>query len=178
VEKVKGEPLLLSIWNVTQLQPPDAMFIPLNSQSVYKQNFHWINPPKNESPLVKITPTLLQVRPSVGVSTKNSYKIGADSPVTALAAVFDGVAMIEKATRSDGEYPDGAVGGAGFPVEVYNNGDALENYIELELLSPLHLFKNGDRYQHTVRWSLHQLLSSDVNAMTTGDAIEKLFNEN
>ncbi|MEB3279937.1 MAG: PQQ-dependent sugar dehydrogenase [Lyngbya sp.] len=178
VEKVKGEPLLVSIWNVTQLQPPDAMFIPLNSQSVYKQNFHWINPPKNDSPLVNITPTLLQVRPSVGVSTKNRYKIGADSRVTALAAVFDGVAMIEKATRSDGEYPDGAVGGAGFPVEVYNNGDALENYIELELLSPLHLLKNGDRYQHTVRWSLHQLLSSDVNAMTTGDAIEKLFNEN
>jgi glucose/arabinose dehydrogenase len=177
VEKVKGEPLLLSIWNVTQVEPPDAMFVPLNSQSVYKENFHWLQPPDNESPIVHRTTTLLQVHPSVGVSTKNSYKVGADTPVIAVAAVKDGVAMIEKAVRQDGEYPDGAVGGAGFPVEVYNNGDAKENYVELELLSPLHLLKKGDRYQHTVRWSLHQLLSSDVNAMTTHDAIEKLLKE-
>ncbi len=72
---------------------------------------------------MQITPTLLQVRPTVGVSTKNTYKIGADTSVIAVASVFDGVAMIGKATRQDGEYPDGAVGGAGFPVEVYHNGD-------------------------------------------------------
>jgi len=41
VEKVKGEPLLLSIWNVTQIEPLDAIFVLLNSQSVYKNNFHW-----------------------------------------------------------------------------------------------------------------------------------------
>lgn len=175
VEKVKGEPLLLSIWNVTQIEPPDAIFLPLNPQSIYKNNFHWLIPPEDESPIVQMTPTLLQVRPSVGVSAKKIYKVGADTSVVAVAAVKDGYAMMEKATRQDGEYPDGAVGGAGFPVEVYNNGDAKENYVELELLSPLHLLKKGDRYQHTVRWSLHQLLSSDVNAMTTRDAIEKLL---
>ncbi len=177
VEKVKGEPLLLSIWNVTQIEPPDAMFVPLNSESIYKNNFHWLVPPKSESPIVQMTPTLLQVRPSVGVSTKNSYKIGFDTSVVAVAAVKDGVAMMEKATRENGEYPDGAVGGAGFPVEVYNNGDAKENYVELELLSPLHLFKKGDRYQHTVRWSLHRLSSSDVNAMTTRATLEKLLQQ-
>lgn len=177
VEKVKGEALLLSIWNVTQIEPPDAIFLPLNSQSIYKNNFHWLVPPKNESPIVQMTPTLLQVRPSVGVPEKNSYKIGADSPVVAVAAVKDGIAMIEKATRQDGEYPDGAAGGGGFPVEVYNNGDAKENYVELELLSPLHLFKKGDRDQHTVRWNLYQLLSSDVNDVTTRTTVEKLLQQ-
>ncbi|HBB32176.1 MAG TPA: hypothetical protein DDZ80_17670 [Cyanobacteria bacterium UBA8803] len=175
VEKVKGEPLLLSIWNVTQIESPDAIFLPLNRESIYKNNFHWLVPPEDESPIVQMTPTLLQMRPSVGVSAKKIYKLGADTSVVGVAAVKDGVAMMEKATRQDGEYPDGAVGGGGFPVEVYNNGDAKEKYVELELLSPLHLFKKGDRYQHTVRWSLHQLLSSDVNAMTTRDAIEKLL---
>lgn len=175
VEKVKGEALRLSIWNVTQTEPPDAIFLPLNPQSVYKNNFHWLVPPKTESPIVQMTPTLLQMRPSVGVSAKNIYKVGADTPVVAVAAVKDGVAMIEKATRQDGEYPDGAVGGGGFPVEVFNSGDAQENYVELELLSPLKLLKQGDRYQHTVRWSLHQLLSSDINATTTRDTVEKLL---
>jgi hypothetical protein len=174
VEKVKGEPLLLSIWNVTQIKPPDAIFLPLNPQSIYKNNFHWLVPPENESPIVQITPTLLQVRPSVGVSAKKVYKVGADSPVVAVAAVTDGVAMMEKATRQDGQYPDGAIGG-GFPVEVYNNGDAKENYVELELLSPLHLLRQGDRYEYTMRWSLHRLSSNDINAMTTQAALEKLL---
>jgi glucose/arabinose dehydrogenase len=177
VEKVKGEPLLLSIWNVTQIEPPEAIFLPLNPQSIYKNNFHWLVPPQNESPIVQITPTLLQMRPSVGVSTKKVYKVGADTPVVAVAAVKDGVAMMEKATRQDGEYPDGAAGSGGFPVEVYNNGDAKENYAELELLSPLHLLKEGDRYQHTVRWSLHQLLSNDLNATTTRTSLEKLLQQ-
>lgn len=177
VEKVKGEPLLLSIWNVTQIDPPDAIFVPLNSQSVYKENFHWLVSPKHESPIVHKTTTLLQMRPSVGVSAKNSYKMGADTPVVALAAVKDGVAMIEKATGQDGEYPDGAVGGAGFPVEVYNHGDAQANYVELELLSPLHPLKKGDRYQHIVHWSLHRLSSSDVNATTTRASVEKLLQQ-
>ena len=130
---------------------------------------------------MQITPTLLEVRPSVGVSEKNSYKMGADTSVIAVAAVKDGVAMIEKASRQDGEYPDGAAGGAGFPVKVYNSGDAKENYkenyAELELLSPLPLLKKGDRYQHTVRWSLHRLSSSDVNGMTTSATVEKLLQQ-
>ncbi|MEG3906974.1 hypothetical protein QT979_05510 [Microcoleus sp. w2-18bC1] len=172
---MKGEPLLLPIVNVTQIEAPDAIFLPLNPQSTYKNNYHWLVPPENEPPIVQITPKLLQLRPSVCVSAKKNYKVGADTPVVVVATVKDGLAMMEKATCQDGEYPDGAVGGAGFPVEVYNNGDAKENYAELELLSPLHLFKQGDRYQYTVRWSLHQLLSSDVNAMATRDAIEKLL---
>ncbi|MEC4815196.1 MAG: hypothetical protein SAK29_18250 [Scytonema sp. PMC 1069.18] len=57
VEKVTGEPLLLSIWNVTQIVSPDAMFVPLNPKSPYKQNFHWITPVNNGSPVVHITPT-------------------------------------------------------------------------------------------------------------------------
>lgn len=175
VEKVKGEPLLLSIWNVTQIEPPDAIFLPLNQKSIYKDNFHWLVPPEDESPIVQMTPTLLQMRPFVSVFAKEVYKIGADTSIVAVAAVKDGVAMIEKATRQDGEYPDGAVGGGGFPVEVYNNGDAKENYVELELLSPLHHLRQSDRYQHTVRWSLHQLSSSDINATTTRAAIEKLL---
>lgn len=175
VEKVKGEPQLLSLWNVTQIEPPDAIFLPLNPQSAYKQNFHWLNVPQNQSPIVHITPTLLQVSPSVGVSIKNSFKIGVDAPVAAVAAVKGGVAMIERAARLDGNYPDGAAGGGGFPVEVFNSGDPNAYYTELELLSPLRYLREGGHWQHTVRWSLHQLPSSDVNAMMTRITVEKLL---
>jgi len=175
VEKVKGEPLLLSIWNVTQIEPPDAIFLPLNPRSIYKDNFHWLMPPNEEPLIVNKTPTLLQIHPSVGVSVKNLYKVGVDSRVVAVAAVKDGIAMMEKATHQDGEYPDGAAGGGGFPVEVYNNGDSQKYYVELELLSPLHLLQKGSRYQHTVHWSLHRLPGSDVNVTGTRAVIEKLL---
>jgi glucose/arabinose dehydrogenase len=176
VEKVKGEPLLLSIWNVTQIEPPDAIFLPLNPQSIYKGNFHWLKSPDNESPVVLSTPTLLQLRPSLGVSAApNYFKVGVDSPVVTVAAVKNGVAMMEKAEHAEGNYPDGAMGGGGFPVEVFNNGEAKAYYIELELLSGLHLFRESSRYQHTVHWSLHQLSSRDVNAKKTRAAIETLL---
>lgn len=68
-----------------------------------------------------------------------------------------------------------AVGGGGLPVEVFNNGEAEAYYVEIELLSPLHLLKKGNRYQHTVHWSLHQLPSNDVNSTTTRATVEKLL---
>jgi hypothetical protein len=177
VEKVKAEPLLLSIWNVTQIQPPDAIFLPLNPNSAYKQNFYWLDPPKHESPIVQIMPSLLQLRPSVGVATtKNVFKIGVDATTVAVASIKNGVAMIERAEYLKGNYPDGALN-HGFPVEVFNSGEAQAYYVELELLSPLNLLQKGSRYQHTVHWSLHRLASSDVNASTTRTAVEKLLLE-
>ncbi|KAF3890209.1 MULTISPECIES: hypothetical protein [Nostocales] len=176
VEKKKGDPLLISIWNVTQIVPTDAIFVPLNPKSPYKQNFHWITPPPNESPVVEATSTLLQLRPLEGSSSvsHNNYKIGADSLVTALAAVKNGVAMVERASHTPGDYPDGAVG-SGFSIEVYNQGDSKLFYNELELLSPLLPLRKGNRIEHTVRWSLQRLPSNDVTAATTRAVIEKLL---
>jgi hypothetical protein len=168
-EKVSGAPISLSLWSVTQIVPSDAVFYPTNPNSPYKNNFHWIAKPDKEVTTVNLSPTLLMSKPT----RHTSYKIGVDSPVMAMASVKDGVAFVQRANKPSGEYPDGALG-AGFPVELWNNsGDMYYN--ELELLSPLRTMKNGMRLQHTMRWSLHQLPSNDVNDAAVHVALEKLF---
>ncbi len=68
-------------------------------------------------------------------------------------------------------------GGAGFPVEVYNHGNLSENFMELELLSPLHPLRKGNRWEqeHIMHWSLHRLPSKNVNDRMTRWAVEKLL---
>ncbi|MBV9470474.1 MAG: hypothetical protein JO316_22200 [Abitibacteriaceae bacterium] len=169
-EKLRGEPVMLSLWSVTQVAPPDAIFLPLNRESTYKENFHWIKTPDNESPVVRITPTLLQVRSTPG----SSYKIGVDALASAIIAVKDGLAFMARTPYEKGDYPDGALG-HGFPVELWNNGDAQAYYNELELLSPLQVLRTGSRINHTMHWSLHQLPYRDLTAPEVRAQIEQLL---
>lgn len=167
--KKAGEPRLLSIWNVVQAATPDAVFVPLNPNSAYTDGFH---PSKiKEAKFEKLGDSLLKITPAPG----KSYKIGADSPIAAIVAVKNGLAWRVAASKPKGEYPDGA-SGAGFPVEVYNHSDpAPDHYVELEILSPMLLFKKGVSWTHTVRWSLHSLPSKNGDESATREAIEKLL---
>ena len=172
VEKMRGAPFSLSIWSVTQIAPPDAIFVPLNPNSPYKNNYYWITAAKDD-PVVHASPTLLQARPTL----QGAYKIGVDAPIAAIAAVKNGTAFVQRANRPDkASYPDGALG-SGFPVELYNTGRASEDYMEMELLSPLLPFNNGSKWQHTVRWSLSQLASNDVNSPAVRAEVEALLQQ-
>lgn len=171
LSKQSGEARELSIWNVAQAAPPDAVFVPLNPGSTYKNGFHWFGKPKKSAKIEAVSPTLLQIVPAPGAA----YKIGADAPISAIIAVKNGVAWQIRAAKPKGQYPDGA-DGAGFPVEFYNHSDAGNgHYVELELLSPLRRFEIGSRWTHTVFWSLHSLPSGDLSASENRDAINALL---
>jgi hypothetical protein len=174
-EKSSGAPLYFSLWSVIQIEPAEAIFLPLNPNSPYKNNFYWIYKPKVEVDAKLLSPSLLRVLPSMG-DEKNNFKIGTDADVSALIAVRDGWAFRARSNKPKGEYPDGALG-AGFPVEFWNNGDRNWHYNELELLSPLNLYKPGSRWRHTIRWSVHQLPVKDISSPLMQEAIEKLLKE-
>ena len=174
-EKISGAPLFSSLWSVTQIVPPEAIFLPTNPNSAYKNNFHWIAKPKIEiGATSNVSPTLLRVIPSAG-NDDNNFKIGTDAPISAAVAVEAGWAFVVRSARPDGEYPDGAEK-AGFPVELWNMGPRDIHYNELELLSPLRLYKTGTRWRHTIRWSIHQLPTRDINAPEMPIAIEQILN--
>ena len=162
----------LAAWHVTQIPPPDAAFVPLNPRSTYKNNFHWFGGARpKEAKAVAVSPSLLKFVPTTGF-----YKLGADAPVSVMAAVQDGVALVLRAAKLAGQYPEGAEG-SGFPVTVWNQGekDVPARYVELEIMSPLTLLKRGDTLTHTVRWSLHRLPGRDVNAPAVRAAVERLL---
>lgn len=174
-EKVYGPPIFLSLWSVTQIAPTDAIFLPINPESAYKNNFHWITKPKADVSAQAASPTLLRVIPSAG-NDNNNFKIGSDAPISAAVAVQAGWAFVVRSARPDGNYPDGAER-AGFPVELWNMGPTSVHYNELELLSPLRLFKTGTRWRHTIRWSIHKLPTKDINAPAMAAAIDALLSE-
>ena len=171
--KWRGEPIRASIWSITQIVPGEAIFLPLDANSPYKKNFHWLGTPKDDVEIKPITSTLLQVTPST--SAKGGFKIGVDAPVSSILSVRDQVAFLQRSNKPKGQYPDGA-DGAGFPVELYLNGDyPRAYYAELEILSPLLDFRAGSRWIHTVRWSIHALPSPDLEAPETIRTIDALL---
>jgi hypothetical protein len=176
IEKVHGAPMLLSVWNVAQISAPQAVFLPTNPESAYKDNFYWWGKSNVPSVVTPLSPTLLQVRPTYVAPFSNGYKIGVDSTVASIAAMWGDTAFLIRTARPKGSYPDGPET-AGFPVELYDSGatETEQHYIEMELLSPLRPFHVGTRWTHTMRWSLHRLPLSDSNSPAVHNFMEQLL---
>jgi hypothetical protein len=170
LEKTEGETVRVAAWQVTQCVTPDAVFFRINPESQYKNGVFWFGRPHSEVDATPVSPSLFRIRPQPG----RGYKIGADSPQPAIAAVKDGIAFVQRAPREKGPYPDGA-SEAGFPVEFYNHGEpGTKHYVELELLSPLRYLRSGDTLRFTARWSLHGLPSQFPAQRETLDSIQAL----
>jgi hypothetical protein len=171
-EKLRGAVVNAGIWNVTQIDGAglDAVFVPRAAQSEYSDGFLDMGTAKNAT-LKTVTPTLLHITPT----TNGSFKIGTDAPVAAIAAVRDGWAFVMTSSRPDGEYPDGAPGKSGTPVQLYARGEEKMNYLEMELLSPLRSYVAGARWTQTVRWHLEKMPSENAGDSAVQSAIEKLF---
>lgn len=171
--KLKGAPIKAGIWSISQTLPADAVFLPLGPRSDYQERYTWLSSVNPELKVAVVKPNLLRIDPrTVG---KNSAKIGVDSDVSSLVSVRSGVAWKQVSTKPAGPYPDGIKAGAGFPVELYINADPNAFYQELELLGPLKTFAPGGKSTHTVRWSLHNLSSTNVDAPEVVDEVERLI---
>lgn len=149
--KESGKPVRAGIWSIAQAVPGEAIYLPTNPRSPYKNNYFWFGKVGIAQKIEALSPSLLKIEPQ---SKGSGVKIGVDSPVSAIASVRNGTTFLLKTAKPKGNYPDGA-DEAGFPVELYVNGDKNVFYVELELLAPLQNFFVGTKFTHTMRWSLH-----------------------
>lgn len=170
--KEKGAPLRASIWNVAQAAPGEALFLPRRASSAYSDGYATLQGAAGAQKVEVVAPQLLRVVPQ---NAGGGWKIGADAPVAAIANVRDGVAWVQRATFSNGPFPDGKDGKPGFPVELYVTGNAKNFYCEMELLGPLKNFVAGSSSTHTLRWGLHALPSRDVYAPAVARAVGALL---
>jgi hypothetical protein len=139
------EPLQYTIWNVTQIRPPQLALLPLNPHSSQQQRFRlW----EGTSPESFVTDG------DIGYFTPHptdSQKAGVDSDRW-LAAIVDDVVIAEFYRRDATQrYPDD-----GMSAEVYTS----THYTELELLSPLSPLQVGESLSFTIEWELFQLPTS------------------
>lgn len=169
--KTSGAPVRAGLWSISQSVPGASVFLPMASDSVYKNGYFRFGSAKTPDEGVSVANGLLRVDP---VPRGGGKKFGVDAPVAAIASVRDGVAWVQRATKPKGQYPDGAED-HGFPVELYVNGDANVFYAELELLGPLVDMVKGQKQTHTVKWQLHDLPSNDVDDAATQTALAALL---
>ena len=179
ITPAEGSAVPVAVWVITQCEPSVA-YIPLPKKSPYKDNVFWFDWSKRGTSGNLISPTLLEIRPTVG----EVFKLGAHPERPALAAVRNGVLFLQRTEvefsvkgeaaprrgpRDPGaQYPEGA-DGAGLSVEFYHhNLPPPRHYIELELLSPLRPARKGAAL--TTRWSLH-----DIGARPAAEAAAELL---
>lgn len=144
-KKARVEPIRYTIWNVTQIVPPQQVLYRLNPLSQFYLGYHAFE--SNRETAIRN----FRVEGSVGVfvpDESNCQKTGADSDHW-LAAVVDNIVIAQffdrDATRT---YPDG-----GLSAEVFT----CPEYTELELLSPLTYLEVGQVLQNSIAWELHYL---------------------
>ena len=171
--KESGAPIKAGLWSVSQAVPGQAVFVTINPDNPYKNDvFRFQGKTGHKAELAR--PTLMKITPD---PTGGATKFGFDTKIAALVSVRDGVAWRQKTPRPGIHYPDGAAS-FGFPVEVFVNGAPDAYYEELEMLGPLRDFYKGTSWTHTVRWSLHDLPSTDVDAPAVVEAVDKLLRGN
>ena len=169
--KEAGAPIKAGIWSITQVVPGQAVFFPIDPETQYKDGFFRFKNDQSQR-ATRVRPNLIRVDPQK--SSSGFPKMGFDTKISALASVKDGVALVQKSARPDGQYPDGA-DGFGFPTEIYVNANPEMYYAELEILGPIQLYFAGTSKTHTVRWSLHDLPSTDATSPEVLAAMEKLL---
>ena len=150
IGKVPGSRQIGAVWVIAQTIPSDCVFVPLNPQSPYKDNFFWFDfgKSKEKKGARTLSPSLLKIQPVTG----EGFKLGASPKKPALATIKDGIAFVQRAEPQDGQYPEGG-DDAGMSVEVYHHDlPGTGEYTELEFLSPLRRLDEGATLK--TRWTL------------------------
>lgn len=148
-EKVEGDPTEISVWVITQMKSPEAVFIPVPKETRFPagSTTNWGIPSAHfqlVDGLVRFTRDL-----------QSAHKIGNDAGQMVWMGPRE-VVRIDLLGPSGGAYPDG-----GCSIEVYSNPDPVP-YVELETLGPLRRLAVGDRQSATNTYRLSRRGTADA----------------
>jgi hypothetical protein len=140
-EKVKGKPKDISVWTITQLREPVAVYAALPQPSIFPEGY---NKQSEDLPAnLKVDNGLL----SLTRDRTQSYKIGSDA--STLLWVSNKISVRIDSPRVPAvSYPDN-----NSSAEIYTNQDP-KAYVELEFLSPLKTLRVGEKISLTSKYTL------------------------
>jgi hypothetical protein len=147
-EKLQGPPVRVAVWTITQLQPPDRMFVLLPKRSTFAGGYRSRLP-----------------APPRDLTADGRLLSLARDPAQKTMIVSDGDALLwigearsllienvsDRAAPRPGEtpsWPDGA------HAQIYTSPDSDQRYVELELLGPLAELRPGESTSMRVRYRL------------------------
>lgn len=129
--RTRGEPAVIGIWVITQLNEPDGLFASVPKKSIFQDGYTLLG--QTAPPSLKVENNLLSLVRNPGAA----HKIGLDGD-TLLWVGAKHVLRIDSPRVKRGSYPD-----RGSNLEIYTSPDPLP-YIEMETLGPLSRMKAGD----------------------------------
>jgi hypothetical protein len=140
-EKVNGKPKDISVWTVTQLRDPIAIYAALPQPSIFAEGYN--KQSENLPANLKVVNGIL----SLTRDRHKSHKIGCDA--STLLWVGEKVALRMDSPRVLGvNYPDN-----NSSAEIYTNLDP-KAYVEIEFLSPLTTLPVGEKMHLTTTYTL------------------------
>ncbi len=148
-EKSVGEPIPMTLWNITQVRKPEYALLPLGAEDDKKLRYRGFGDKKIEAPALQIHDTVLSLRndeagPKVGVRPLP------DGSNRWVAAVYPSCLLLESRQIEKGAaYPD-----ENCNAELFASPANLGTYIELELLSPVKALKPGETLADDSVWQL------------------------
>jgi len=148
--KITGSPVTVGVWSITQMQEPERVFLPLQTDS--KMHGGYLR-------LIDVVPEGLRIEDGLLSFVRHPAqytKIGSD----ACSMVWVGPKLVVRidAETGSGEYPD-----SGCVTEVYTNPDPMP-YVELETLGPLATMSAGDQIQRTTTYTIMPRSAEDPEA--------------
>jgi hypothetical protein len=145
IENTSSKPQSWSIWEVCQVDRPEFAAIRESKSGRFKAGYYAFK--GNEPARADISRDARQIR--IRRNTKKGAKIGSDAQEGYAFACRDGTDFaVSIETTHGGRYPDN-----GCIEEIWTNADP-DQYVELEVLSPIRTIKPGERFSVKTRWSL------------------------
>lgn len=164
-EKVRGAPVHMSVWTITQLASPERAFIFLPPHSEFAQGYVNLFPAEPRD--LKVEGRLL----SLTRNLEKGVKIGTDG--SALLWVGEGPDLLieNKAVKAGGSNADWPEQGS--RTQIYTNPGDQMKYVEFELLDRLHDLKPGQKASLEAVYTLIPRTQVDPVAEAT-----KVFQQN
>lgn len=155
-EKVRGAPVRMSVWTVTQLASPDRAFILLPQHSQFPQGYiNSIPPPPRD---LKVEGRLL----SLSRDLTSKIKIGSDGDALLWVGNGPDLLLERKASEPDGNQADWPEQGS--HSQIYTSPGDQMKYVEFELLGRLHDLKPGQKASLEAVYTLIPRTQSDPAA--------------
>ncbi|MBN1796699.1 MAG: hypothetical protein JW804_08500 [Sedimentisphaerales bacterium] len=151
-QKKQLEPLPLTIWNITKVEPPSVTMVLLNRDSCFDGRVFvpvWDDYDNQGYKNIEIDGDVGFFVPDA----QRNQKMGADAPKWVAAIIGQTVIAEFFSYQADATYPDGGTSTTIF---------SCPEFTELECMSPLAKLKPGQSMEYEICWELFEL-ESDVN---------------
>jgi hypothetical protein len=148
-EKSEGDPIALTVWNVTQVSKPAYALLPLGAEDEAKRRYRELADSKLEAPYFGVHETVLSLR-NHEIYTKVGVSPDSDGINGWVAAVYPTCMLVESRNiQKSATYPDNNC-----HAELFSSSPEVGPYVELEMLSPLKTLKAGESLEDDMVWQI------------------------